>query len=136
MQQAADADTKGYGQQHLYGRADQGYILDRDQVFARKFKAQGEQQQGHAYFRQFFNLVDVGYGQAAGVGPEQHAGENIAQDQRLTESLHQQAAKKGDENKQNDVGGYTHGSFLSLRWLRPAVSGGKGRLAHVLKWSS
>ena len=64
--------------------------------------------QTYADFGQPFNIVNVGDGQAAGIRPEDDAGENVAEDQRLAQALHQQAAEKGGKDKENDICGNAH----------------------------
>ena len=104
----ADAEAEPGGQEHLQGRADQGDQLDRLEVLVRELKPQGEQQQCHADLGQPFDVVHRGDGQAAGVRPEDDAGQDVAEDQRLAQPLHEQAAEKGGEDEQDDVGGDSH----------------------------
>ena len=44
---------------------------------------------GYADFGEEFNIMDFGNRQATGIWPENNSGEEIAEDQRLAQSLHQ-----------------------------------------------
>ena len=98
---AADA----HRQQDLDGRAQQGHVPHRAQFLQGELDAQGEQQQGDADLRQQFDVVGVGDEGAAGHRPQDDAGGDVAQDQRLLEALGDDTAQESCGDDDRDVCG-------------------------------
>ena len=74
----------------------------------REFQAQGKEQQTDANLCQQFNGMNFFDGQAAGVRAKDNACEDVSKNERLLQPLHQQAAEKGGENQEDNIGGYAH----------------------------
>ena len=86
--------AKANGQKHLQRRADKGNIFDRAKIFEGKFQAKGKQQQCHPDFGKQFNIVDFGNRHAAGMRAKDDAGQNIPENQRLMQPLHNQTTER------------------------------------------
>ena len=92
----------------MQGGAEKGNHLDRLEILVGKLQPQGKEEQGHADFSQELNIVNLMYGQPAGVLAKQDAGEDVAKDERLAQALHDEPADKGGDDQNDDVGSYAH----------------------------
>ena len=92
----------------MYGRADKGNHLDRFQVFIGKLKPQAKEEQGYADFGQKLYIVNFVDGDAAGVLAQQNTGQDVAQNKRLVQALHDEPAEKSGDDQNNDIGGDAH----------------------------
>jgi hypothetical protein len=96
----------------LNGRADQRHLLHRPDILKGEFQAQGKKKQGNADLGRQFDFVDARNGKTADVRTQDNPCQDVSQDQWLTQSLHQEAAKKCGNNKDNDVSCNTHTASL------------------------
>src|SRR4029453_441935 len=101
---------------------------DRGEFAKRYFQAKREQQQGDADFRELLDLVGVDHGQAAGERPYQDPSKDVADDQRLLESLRDKGTDKRRDQHEREIAYEFH------RWkVRPVSDDGSRnmpRLAH------
>ena len=103
----------GDRQDDLNRAADERDRADRRQLAERQLEPQREQQQRDAELGQLLDVVDVADGRPAGERADEHAGEDVPDDQRLPEPLRQVAADQRGEQDEREIGNKFHGRCAS-----------------------
>ena len=78
-----------------------------------EFDTDREEQQGDADLRQQFDVVDSLDGRALRERSDSDAGENVAEQERLAETVRQQAADEGGDEDDGNVSGDAHRDLVS-----------------------
>jgi hypothetical protein len=79
------------------------------QFVEREFEAQGKEQERHPNLCQQFDIVNPRDRDPSRVGTNQHAGQNVAEDQGLLQALDHQTAKQPRHHNKHNIRGNTHG---------------------------
>ena len=107
-EQAAERGAEQDRQRHLDRRPDEGNPPDRLELLERELQAEGEQQERDADLGQQLDVVGVGDGPANRVRTDEHAGQDVAEDQRLAQRLGDETADQAGHDDDREVCGDPH----------------------------
>ena len=94
-------DQQG-GEGYLGAAAAQHQSLEAQQAGEGEFETDGEQQQDHAEFGHYLDLVDAA-DQVQAVGADQQAGDQVADDRRLAQAGEEPGAGQGEAEQDQQV---------------------------------
>jgi hypothetical protein len=100
----AERDRQG----HLHQRPDQGYPLYGRERAQGEVQPDGEEQERHPDLGEQLYVVGGADRGAARVRPDDHAGEDVAEDERQPEAARDDPAHEGGDHDERDVPGYAH----------------------------
>ena len=103
-----EAEAQRDGQEDLEHAAGERHPAHRRQLAERHLEAEREQQQHHAELGHPLDVVDVADGRPAGERPDDHAGQDVADDQRLAEALREEAAAERGQQHEGEIGDQIH----------------------------
>jgi len=100
-----DSSCHSQNKQQLHRCAHQSNVTNRLEFLQRKFNTQGEKQQGYAHLGKKFDVMGIGNEHPTGDRTKHNSGQDIPQDQRLTQALGQQPTPQSGNDDDSDIGG-------------------------------